>query len=389
MAGCFPISHHGEEGDKPPYSDISEIYPYGDECYVGGGYASNWTYPCINYYHANVSDPRNVSDLQHRIPEDDSMFIIKTFEEFLNNLISSNDSDHDVNKSPNFLAHLCMHAIHEPHPSLSQYFNQYEQDADYLGAITQMDHAIGVLIDILKKYHVYDNTFLIFTSDNGPHQGLDRSNILYSTNFLRQCKKSSFEGGLRVPALIHAPFLIKSNRNITAPVGSVDIMPTIMELLNVTSDNPTWIMDGISLVPYLTAPTPIPPTPSSVKSSTSSTLALAAHTPQNVDITRRSPEHPLNFWYVNTSVIIDNEWKLIYQPELGSVNCEVQPPYNTINLVDQYFLFDLSSDIHELDNLIDVHTVKFKELKAKLDAFKISANYSQHYETGCSAWHSG
>ena len=44
--------------------------------------------------------------------------------------------------------------------------------------------------------------------DNGPHQGAERSDIHWSTNFLRQCKGSNFEGGIRVPGMMHVSALI-------------------------------------------------------------------------------------------------------------------------------------------------------------------------------------
>jgi arylsulfatase A-like enzyme len=53
------------------------------------------------------------------------------------------------------------------------------------------DNQLGRLIQTLKDSNVYENTIIFYTSDNGPHQGKERTNILWSTNFLRQCKVSN------------------------------------------------------------------------------------------------------------------------------------------------------------------------------------------------------
>lgn len=176
---------------------------------------------------------------------------------------------------------------------------------------------------------------------------------------MRQCKKSIFEGGLRVPGIIHAPFLINENKNVTVPFGSVDILPTIMDVLQVSSDNPTWTMDGISMIPFI------------------SNVVTAGHQ------AKRPSDTPLTFWYLNTSAIIDNNWKLVYSPELGVRNCPIQPPYDEMDVEGRYFLFNLDTDSHELYDLKEVETAVFHRLRNEMNEFKISVNYSQHFETGC------
>ena len=64
--------------------------------------------------------------------------------------------------------------------------HRYSKDPDYLGALTMFDQQLGRLLQILKDTGVYNNTVIFYTADNGPHQGLERSDIHWSTNFLRQ-----------------------------------------------------------------------------------------------------------------------------------------------------------------------------------------------------------
>lgn len=47
--GCFPVNHTNP-GPRPP-SGYRNIKPDGDQCVVGGGYASDWAYPCTDYFY--------------------------------------------------------------------------------------------------------------------------------------------------------------------------------------------------------------------------------------------------------------------------------------------------------------------------------------------------
>ena len=142
----------------------------GDQCVVAKGVAGKWAYPCTDYYYPNASDPRTVSGLAdwrdpgNKIPGDDSVFIVEKFTEFL---------DERVHDSKPWLAHLCLHSIHEPHPAMPEFYSLYENDPDYLGTLTQMDAAIGVLRREIDSRGMGNNTVVFMTTDNGcvPRQG--------------------------------------------------------------------------------------------------------------------------------------------------------------------------------------------------------------------------
>lgn len=97
--GCYPVNHTSP-GPKPP-AGYSKISPHGDQCVVGGGAPSDWCYPCTNYYYPNASDARLVTDLQERVPGDDSAFLVDRFDAFLLRQLAA--------RRP-WLAHLCFHA---------------------------------------------------------------------------------------------------------------------------------------------------------------------------------------------------------------------------------------------------------------------------------------
>ena len=75
----------------------------------------------------------------------------------------------------------------------------------YLGMVTAMDDAIGNLTDVLKANEMFDNTIIIFISDNGGIANLGGGASNYP---LKRGKGSFYEGGVRTPAFVHAPNLV-------------------------------------------------------------------------------------------------------------------------------------------------------------------------------------
>jgi hypothetical protein len=82
------------------------------------GFESDWCYPCTDYFYPNASDPRGVSALSAtmKVPGDDSTFLLDRFEIFLGKQIAAANP---------WLAHICFHAIHEPHPAMPVFWNMY------------------------------------------------------------------------------------------------------------------------------------------------------------------------------------------------------------------------------------------------------------------------
>ena len=75
-----------------------------------------------------------------------------------------------------------------------------------LGMVTAMDDAIGNITETLKVNELYENSIIIFVSDNGGQAAGRNSG---ASNYpLRADKGTFYEGGVRTPAFIHAPNLI-------------------------------------------------------------------------------------------------------------------------------------------------------------------------------------
>ena len=103
--------------------------------------------------------------------------------------------------------------------------------------------AMGNLRKAIREMGIVDNTVLWYTSDNGA-LGVG------STAGLSGRKGQLLEGGLRVPAIIEWPSVIKKPRITQRVCGTVDIYPTVLELAGVQIKNQP-VLDGQSLLPLM------------------------------------------------------------------------------------------------------------------------------------------
>lgn len=103
--------------------------------------------------------------------------------------------------------------------------------------LLSVDDMVENLVNILKEKYILQNTYIIFSSDNGFHLGQ------FS---LPEDKRQLYEFDIRVPLFIRGPGI--KPKLIMEPVLNIDLAPTFMELagINITSN-----MDGISLVNLL------------------------------------------------------------------------------------------------------------------------------------------
>ena len=92
-----------------------------------------------------------------RVPGNDAEFIVDRFLTFMQSTLS---------QSLKFYAHLTFHAIHEPHPAMPEFWSLYQNDPDYLGALTMFDGQLGRLVSELKTANVYENTVIFYTADS-------------------------------------------------------------------------------------------------------------------------------------------------------------------------------------------------------------------------------
>ncbi|HBE72092.1 MAG TPA: N-acetylgalactosamine 6-sulfate sulfatase [Planctomycetaceae bacterium] len=200
-----------------------------------------------------------------------------------------------------------------------------ERSRQHYGELTAMDRSIGQLQAALNRLEITEDTLIWFCSDNG---GLGR--ITPGTvGPLRGLKGTLYEGGLRVPGILHWPAKFQANRLRNYPAGVVDICPTICSLLGLPTDSLTSPQDGISLVPAI----------------------------KGLESLRPSP---LCFRYQGHTAVIDNNMKLI----------DFQGKQRRIEM------YDLSVDEAEQNNLADVATAHKARLLGIAQAFTSSVKRS-------------
>ena len=107
-----------------------------------------------------------------------------------------------------------------------------QRNAKYASMVHATDNNIGRIIKYLKENDIYDNTLIVFTSDNG---GLSTQRRVAPTSVypLRAGKGWLYEGGIRIPQLIKLPNQT-DGEIISEPVVSYDLFPTIANLLNLS-----------------------------------------------------------------------------------------------------------------------------------------------------------
>jgi len=144
-------------------------------------------------------------------------------------------------KDTPFFAYLALNAPHGPFNVPQEYLDMYadadlnEKQKRFYGMISNIDDNIGKLMEYLESSGKLENTILIFTTDNGTAAGIGKKNGTvtgYNAN-LKGTKSSPYDGGHRVPFLIHWP-----KGNITSDklkqsndlVSHVDILPTLAKL---------------------------------------------------------------------------------------------------------------------------------------------------------------
>lgn len=318
---------------------VSEEKPYfpqfqGFDINIGGdghGATSNYFYPYKNKWRMakeypyqewnTLPDGKEGEYLTDRLTEESLKFI-------------------DQNKQKPFFLYLSHYAVHTPIQAKKKLEEKYtnksadtirdHKHAGYAAMLESVDNSMGALITKLEELGLADNTIIIFASDNGGF-GKVTSNYPFRGN-----KGNFYEGGIRVPMIIHWPGVTRQAET-DVPVISADFYPTILQMAGLPL-MPDQHKDGLSLLPVLKNKAEL------------KREHLFWHFPNYTGSGHPDPSKPL-------SVVRNERYKLIESLEDGS-----------------WELYDLKEDIKEERNLVKEKPAIAARLQKALAAWRKSAN---------------
>lgn len=142
----------------------------------------------------------------------------------------------------------------------SRYNPVVHTHAQFAGMITRLDTYVGEIFKKLKEKGLDENTLVIFTSDNGPHEegGADPA-FFGRDGKLRGLKRQCYEGGIRIPFIAWWKGKIKAGSVSDLPFAFYDLMPTFCDIAGVKNyvkkyanrkKQPDYF-DGLSMAPTL------------------------------------------------------------------------------------------------------------------------------------------
>ncbi len=161
----------------------------------------------------------------------------------------------EADRGKPFFLNLWFHEPHEPVDATREFLALYPKvdnpdRQQYYGDVSQVDAAIGKLLKYLDDHQLRDNTFVFFTSDNGPetlnrYKGANRS--YGSPGPLRGMKLHITEAGYRVPGIIRWPGHVRAGSVSAEPVCNVDLLPTLCAITHLPL--PERKLDGADVSP--------------------------------------------------------------------------------------------------------------------------------------------
>lgn len=243
-----------------------------------------------------------------------------------------------------FFAYLALNAPHGPFNVPQEYLDMYadanltDTQKRFYGMISNVDDNIGKLFQYLETSGKLENTILVFTTDNGTAAGIGKKNGLttgYNAN-LRGTKSSPYDGGHRVPFLIHWPkgnITSKNQKKSNVLVAHVDILPTF------------------------------------------AALCKLEYTPKNyLDGTDVSPIFQSNTKLEDRMLVVDTQ--RLQWPKKDRNSCVMQGEWRLVNGDE---LYNIETDISQTENLSDKFPERVKNMQAFYDEWWKSTEQDMHY----------
>lgn len=241
----------------------------------------------------------------------------------------------DKHKAKPFFLYLAFNAVHTPMHATDARLKRFDSIKDtqrrtYAAMMVAMDEAIGKVMDKLKSEKLDENTLVCFISDNGGPT-MQGTTINGSINTpLRGSKRTTLEGGIRVPFFVRWKGFLPEKTIFDAPVIQLDLTATALAAAGVER-KPEWKIEGVNLLPFI------------------------AH---STDL--KTPHDALYWRFGNQMAIRKGDWKLIkYDPVADGGKGQPTGPH----------LYNLAKDIGEKDDLAEKMPDKVKELQTAWSAW--------------------
>ncbi len=234
-------------------------------------------------------------------------------------------------------------SVHAPFDAKAKLIEHYRKTRDprnpqqsptYAAMVHSLDDNVGKILDALKRLGLEKNTVVIFYSDNGGNMyDLVDENTATSNRPLRGGKATIYEGGIRIPAIVKWPGVVKGGTVNQALVQSEDLYPTILEIAGLPS-RPEQALDAVSMVPAL-------------KTGNGARDAVYCYFPH-------SPAVP--DWSPPSVCVRQGDWKLIRL-------------FHDSDTGDRFELYNLKDDIGERNNLAAQQPERIRAMNALLNKF--------------------
>ncbi len=239
-----------------------------------------------------------------------------------------------------FFLYFAMPAPHTPWLPTPD-FAGHSKVGDYGDYVQMVDDAVGKVLHSLDSLGLSGNTMVVFTSDNGPYW---RENFVqkydhHAAGEFRGMKGDAFEGGHRVPLIVRYPGKVKPGAISTATTTLANLMATCVDLVGERSAQ-FKTGDSFSILPQLTG----------------SELDVAGQ------------KAVVHISSKGVFAIRKGSWKLIMGLGSGGFTVPVEIKPQAGEATGQ--LYNLTTDIHEDNNLYQQYPEKVKELSALLEIIK-------------------
>ena len=149
----------------------------------------------------------------------------------------------DEHHSQPFFLYVAHSMVHVP-LGVSDKFKGKSKQGLFGDVMMEVDWSVGQIMKALDKYHLRDNTLVIYTSDNGPW--LNFGNWAGSTGGLREGKGTSWEGGQREPCIMRWPGVIPAGTICNELSSTIDVLPTLAAITG--AKLPDHKIDGVNIL---------------------------------------------------------------------------------------------------------------------------------------------